>query len=90
MTCTSLNSRSLPAVVVGRSGMAERQLISLEGLPERLDGLLTHELARRSTIPATLGGLLIRYHVNSHQYCKAGLLQFFCGIPKSKQRRLGS
>ena len=52
MMCMSLNSHSLPAVVV------ERQLrhIVLVGLPRRLDGLLIHnnELTGCSTVPATL------------------------------------
>jgi len=59
MMCLSLNSHSLPAVVVAGLGTTEHQLRHnvLVGLSCRLDDLLTHsnELTGCSTVPATLG-----------------------------------
>jgi len=56
--CTSGKSHSLPAVVAGRLGRAERQLrhIVLAGLRRRLDVLLSHSnwLLGFTTVPVTL------------------------------------
>ena len=85
-------------MVVAGLRTAERQLrhIVLVGLLRRLDDLLTHnnELTGCSTVPTTLG--IVRmdcwvgiWKYSPVNYCKAGLLQFFCEIPESKQEWFG-